>query len=90
MVVPTPNRAISANDQRKLAACAIKPFKGRPIKNLGKLIVETAANANRGHTCRFSGEAVTRLINNCLSVNANAGVFILKAPRLQIFLFAVW
>jgi hypothetical protein len=48
MVVPTPNRAISANDQRKLAACAIKPFKGRPIKNPGKLIVETAANANRG------------------------------------------
>ena len=47
-VVPKPNKAINANDQRKLDTCAIKPITGGPNKNPRKLMVDTAANANSG------------------------------------------
>ena len=46
--MPKPNKAITANDQRKLDACAIKPITGGPNKKPRKLIVETAARANSG------------------------------------------
>lgn len=45
-VVPKPNKAISANDQRKLDAWAINPITGGPKRKPTKLMVETDANAN--------------------------------------------
>ena len=47
-VVPKPNKAMSANDQRKLDTWATNPITGGPKRKPTKLIVETEARANWG------------------------------------------
>src|SRR5664279_6528912 len=44
-VVPNPNKATRAKDQRKLIAPAINPIMGGPTRNPRKPMVETAAKA---------------------------------------------
>lgn len=48
IVVVSPSIAMSINDNRRLAASAIKPMIGGPNKNPRYPIVETAANATPG------------------------------------------
>ena len=47
-VVPSPSKAITAKDQRKLDNWAINPISGGPNKKPRKLMLETAARANPG------------------------------------------
>ena len=47
-VVPNPKNAISVNEIRRLAACAIKPINGGPNKKPRKPIEETNVNAIPG------------------------------------------
>ena len=44
-VTESPMHAISASDQRRLDACAMKPISGGPIRKPKKPIVETVAIA---------------------------------------------